>query len=283
MTTATTRREQVSTVIEVNEATFERDIVQRSHQLPVVIDFWAPWCGPCRTLGPTLEKLANEANGAWLLAKINVDDNPRLAQAFGVQGIPAVKALRDGKLVDEFTGALPESRVREWLKGIAVSAGTLIEEDLDAMEQSNPQEAIKRYRAAIAAEPTNAEPRLKLGRMLVMHGEPEGATLLQAVAQGTPQYSEAQALITLAGFLAAEPVRHIQEGWSSDVRYHQAAQFARQKDYPNALDALLEIVARDRGYRDDGGRKTLLALLTALGDQNPLTGEYRRKLANVLF
>lgn len=281
MVTAATRRETGPTVIDVSEATFQQEIIERSQRTPVIIDFWAPWCGPCRTLGPILEKLAAEAKGAWMLAKINVDENPRLSQAFRVQGIPAVIAVSKGEIVDQFSGALPESQVREWLKGIVATAPQIIEEDLDAMEQSNPQEAMARYRAAIAQKPEDGEPRIKLARMLLLAGDLTATEVLQGVPARSPHHSQAQAMLPLADFLALEPATPDTHG--SDASYRAAAQFARDGQYAPAIDSLLDIVARDRAYGNDAARKALLGLFALLGDQDERVTSGRRRLANALF
>ena len=278
---ATIRRDPDSAVMEVSEATFQRDVVQRSYDVPVVIDFWAPWCGPCRTLGPTLEKLASEASGDWVLAKINVDENPRLAQAFGVQGIPAVKAVSEGKLVEEFTGALPESRVRAWLQGFIVDTDDAQPAALAEIDESDPQEAAARYRVALGDDPDNEDLKLALGRLLLFQRNAEGQALLGEIAPGSPHYARAQAMLTAADFFladssaaAASPI---------ETRYLQAGTDVQAGHMEQALDDLLVIVGRDRGFRDDGARKAVLGILAALGDENPLAGEYRRKLANALF
>jgi putative thioredoxin len=271
-------------VIEVDERTFQDAVLERSRSVPVVVDFWAPWCGPCRVLGPTLERLAAEAKGAFVLAKINVDENQRLSQVFRVQGIPAVKAFKDGRVVDEFTGALPETQVRAWLKRFVPTPGDDILAAAAALEQSNPAEAAARYRVALGSDPDNDAALLALGRLLVKQGDAEGVATLRQVPSGSPLHGRAQAWLTLADFFAeanrvprGNAIIHEQDG-----RFRQAATQARQGDNAGAVDTLLEIVARDRQFRDDGARKTLLALFEALGD-DPLVSASRRRLANLLF
>ena len=149
--------------MEVSEQTFQADVVERSYQAPVVVDFWAEWCGPCRALGPVLEKLAAEADGEWTLAKVDVDANPQISQALGIQGIPAVKAIKDGKIVAEFTGAIPEAQVREWLSQLGPSVGELlVVEGMEAEACGDLNEAAERYRSALGQEPANAEARAAL-------------------------------------------------------------------------------------------------------------------------
>ncbi|GAB4205660.1 MAG: tetratricopeptide repeat protein [Roseiflexaceae bacterium] len=290
VTQTLTSRGNTPAVIDVTEQSFQTDVVERSRQVPVVIDFWAPWCGPCRTLGPTLEKLAKEAKGAFVLAKVNVDENPRLAQAFRVQGIPAVMAVSNGKIVDEFTGAQPESQVRAWLKGVVPAEAADPVEQIQALEETDPEQAIAHYRLLLGSEPNNAAAQFRLGRMLLTRGSPEGLALLNEVEASTPFFGPAQALLPLADFFAA--VQATPEALADQItrdptdlepRYQLAAIQARQEQYADALEGLLAIVQRNRGFRDDAARKAMVGLFAMLGEEHPLTGEYRRRLANALF
>lgn len=267
-------------VIEVTDQTFEQEVLARSQQTPVVIDFWAPWCGPCRTLGPTLERLAAEAKGAWVLAKVNVDENPRLAQAFRIQSIPAVIAVHQGRMVDQFIGALPESQVRAWLKRFVPEKSDSLLEAAQALEASDPEGAIARYRLLLGQEPENATALFALGRLLLLQGNPEGAATLKQVPSSTPLYARAQAALPLANFIAEGANA---TGGELEERYRRAAEATRSRDYGTAIEELLAIIARDRGFQNDGARKALLALFAALGDEHPLVPAARRRLANILF
>jgi putative thioredoxin len=292
MTTVSQTAKAAGHVIDVDERTFRAEVLERSREVPVVVDFWAPWCGPCRVLGPVLEKLAGEAKGGFVLAKINVDNNQRLAQAFGVQGIPAVKAFRDGKVVDEFTGALPESQVRAWIGRLAPPAAPpadQLAQEAAALERSNPKQAEARYRQALALDEANAAALFGLGRLLVVAGDAAGAELLQKVQPG-PLFQRAQAWLALGQFVAeaegspsALLDRVEEEPGDLEARYQLAAHQVRGQRYADAAEQLLEIVGRNRAFREDEPRKKLLAVFAALGDDHPVTVAGRKQLANLLF
>jgi len=280
-------------VIDVTEQTFASEVLERSQTTPVVVDFWAEWCAPCRMLGPTLEKLAKEYNGNFILAKVDVDQNQGLSRQFQVQGIPAVKAFYQGKVAGEFTGALPEPQVRTFLEGLIPSqADHLARQGYDWERGGQLSMAISNYREALAEKPDHYHALVGLGRTLLKEGEVEEAlTFLNKIPLGAPERSVAEALIATAelqleaaGQTAAELLAKL-EADPTDVptRYTLAGLYATEQNFEAALTHFLEVVRRDRTYKDDGARKAMLALFTSIGEDNPLTKDFRRKLANVLF
>lgn len=278
--------------IEAGEDNFEADVLERSHEIPVLVDFWAPWCGPCRVLGPVLEKLADEYSGKFVLAKINVDESPSLAGAFGVQGIPAVKLIKDGEIAGEFTGALPEPAVREMLSRYLPSEyDEQADEAADLEEQGKPAEAQAIYQSILDAEPTHAKSLLGLGRVLMNGGDRDGALeTLERISPAAEERKIADRLIarlqlqgdqsadeaTLRQKLAAQPD-------SVEVRFDLAQALAANEKFEEALSEFLDIVKSDREFRDDGARKAMVQIFEVLGPDHPLTDKYRSELATVLF
>jgi len=189
-------------VIDVTDQTFATDVLERSKTVPVVVDFWAAWCGPCRMLGPILERLANEYQGQFILAKIDVDQNPRTAMQFRVQGIPAVKAFRDGRLANEFTGALPEPQVRRFIEGLLPSEADLLVHKARAQETSGKlEQAEETYRAALGQKADHYTAQIGLGRTLLKLGRlDEGISTLENVPPGVAERTTADALIATAQF-----------------------------------------------------------------------------------
>ncbi len=273
-------------IITVTEADFEYEVVAFSRQVPVVVDFWAEWCGPCKMLGPLLERLTEEARGAYRLAKVNVDENPNLALRFSVRSIPLVKAFRDGQVVSEFIGAQPEPRVREFLRALAPSQSDLLLEkglsQLDMQAWSAAEDTLRQY---LAKTPENPSGLLGLTKSLLMQGDITAAE--QAMDLIPPSKELAAAEIIRPLIDALKRLEQIDSSAYSDdpleAAYINALRLVLRGNIPAAMDGILDVLRQDKHYHHDEARKVMLALLAVLGDENPLTRQYRNELSLVLF
>lgn len=277
---------EAENVIQVTELTFEADVIQRSYDVPVVVDFWAPWCGPCHMLTPILERLAADPAHNFVLAKVNVDSNPNLSVRFQVQGIPAVKAFREGQVVSEFTGAQSEGRVRQFIQKVAPS-------DLDkALNQANSllvtrhwAEAEAAYRVILRQRPNLPLAHLNLARALIGQGNPcEALPHLEKCNDGAEAIA-AQKLWPLADYLCRVDSQLFDDEPDApmEAQYQQAARLWLRGNAEAALDGLLDVLRQQKRFRKGEPRLVLLGIFELLGDDDPLTQTYRRELASVLF
>lgn len=271
-------------IIDVTEETFIEDVLEQSEELPVVVDFWAPWCAPCRTLGPILERLAADPSLNFILAKVNVDNNPNLSMQYQVQGIPAVIAFVDGEPVDEFVGVQPEATIRQFIQ-------QLIPSELD--EALSDAQSLLATRHWIKAEQLlrdlqenhggRPEVVLNLSKALLAQGEGcEARDLLKSIKDGT-ELVEAEKLLPLANYLCliAEDLTDDADLSALELQYRQGARLINRGNLAAAMDGLLDLLRQDKRYGQ--ARQVLLGLFALLGDNDDLTQTYRTELASVLF
>lgn len=276
-----------SNIIEVQETTFERDVVQKSHEKPVVVDFWAAWCGPCRMLGPVLERLAAEPNSNFVLAKVDVDANPGLSMRYGVQGIPAVKAFRNGQVVDEFVGAQPEPMVRQFLARIAPSQADQAAATADELLADRRwSDAELLFRDMLEQDPANSTAKLGLARALIGQGKGCKAQFYLEELKSIPEtLASAERLFPLAAYIcsAAEKSDESAEVTVVEAQYQQSARLFSQGKIAPSMDGLLDVLRYNKNYRDGQAKAAMLGIFELLGDDDPLTNAYRREMASVLF
>jgi len=276
-------------VFDVTDATFANDVLERSKQTPVVVDFWAPWCGPCRMLGPIIEKLGGEFAPDVVVAKLNTDENPQVATAFRIQGIPAVKAFRDGRLVAEFTGALPEPQVRAFFaKLLPTPAEIAARQAAEFANNGDTPAAESAYRDALAKTPGNADAIVGLARILLDRGDRDEA---EDLLERAPVDRRAKAMrhrLFLDDFAAKHAGENLETEAAANprdarARYRWGVMLAAREQYELALDELIDSVRIDRAFADGAARKAVLAIFDILGLESPMVKEYQRQLSSAMF
>jgi len=280
--------------VDVTRETFPAQVIEASEAVPVVVDFWAPWCGPCQTLMPLLSQLAEAYAGAFRLAKINIDEQPELATQFGVRSVPTVKVVRRGEVVDEFLGALPESQIRAVLdRHVERASDQHAAAALAQIERGEVEAGLAALAAAADEDPDNHRVRLALAEAQTQAGryEAAAATLkaLPVDVAAEPAVAGLQARLDFASAAQGAPSIEALEAAieanpdDCEARYRLSAHRVLRGEYEAAMDQLLEVMRRDRAWGEDAGRKGLLKVFELLGGQGELVQRYRSRLSAALY
>ena len=286
---------QPGDIVDVTDATFMKEVIEESRTRPVVIDLWAPWCGPCRQLTPSLEKAVAAKNGAVRLAKVNIDENPGIAQQFRVQSIPAIFVVDQGKAFQGFQGALPDSQVKAFIDELAGPTGpsdidSLLALAAESLTAGDVGGAAQAYAQALQLEPENLKAIAGLARCYLNGGDAERAREVIAMAPADAKDADlaaVRAALKLAdeaqGETAPFTARLATNDDDHEARFELAKLLAGRGDLQTAVDHLLTIIERERGWNDDAARKQLLTVFEAAGPGSEVARNGRRRLSSMLF
>ena len=272
-------------IVDVSEADFEYEVLSYSQNIPVVVDFWASWCQPCKRLGPMLENLTEEAQGSFRLARVDVDANPNLALRFGVRSIPTVKAIVQGQVVGEFAGLQPEPRVREFLSrlGPPSESNLALEKGNSLLAEGAWSEAEAIYREL--EEQTQGVPPVLLGlvKALLAQGKSSEPLFILNNFPASKEYNSAELLRPLAEAMMKFEKNELPDENELDAMFRNCVRLAKRGNHPAALDGLLDLLRQQKRYRGDRARQVFLGILALYATEDPFAKQYRAELSSVLF
>ena len=280
-------------ITNVSSETFEQEVLKRSHEVPVLVDYWADWCGPCQMQMPVLKKLVEDYNGKFVLAKVNTDEQRELAKAHGIRSLPTMRVYKNGEMAEEVLAAQSESTLRILLdRYIERESDRIVAQAMAAWQSGEHAAALDLLKQAHQAEPDNHPLALTYAGLMIRQGLlDEAGALIAALPRDVRDEKDAARLLAQLDFASAcneaPDISTLEETLSNnpddlEARYQLGASHVMQEQWEPALEAFLEIFKRDRGFRDDAGRKGLLAVFELLGDQNELVNSYRRKLFTLM-
>ncbi len=271
-------------IVHVDESDFEYEVLQYSTQVPVVVDFWATWCVPCRVLGPKLEALAREGEGSFRLAKVNVDENAKLAKQYKIRNIPAVKAFVDGRVVSEFSGVLSDDGLKAFVHRIAPAAEDLLyAKGNGLMALGDYIGAEDAYRTFLSVQPDHAGALLGLIRALLLQGEGREASILLNSFPASQEYNSAQLLKPVAKAYININVDVVESDHPLEAAFRNGIRLARRGNILAAMDGFLDILRKDRYYSGGEVKDIFVGLLVLIGDAHPEASQYRKDLSSALF
>jgi putative thioredoxin len=263
---------------------FEKEVIEESFRIPVLVDFWAEWCGPCKILGPILERLVEKHGGEWKLAKLNTDNYQDIAAEYGIRSIPNVKLFIEGKVANEFVGALPEHMVEEWLKkAIPGKNHSLISEAKELIDDGNQAKAAKMLEKILRENPDELEAKVLLSKIYLFTSAEKSTQLISDISP-TPETTELiESIKTISSLLTKLENNSLTFDSPVKDKYIEAIKDLKNENFDSALNKFIEVIRNDRKLDDDGARKACIAIFKYLGEENEITLKHRRDFGSALY